>query len=241
MTRLPALLDDEKAMIAAVHKGVVAVREKMAAGASREWLETTLRQFLHQGLIERLKVIEAADAGDEIADAASTVWAAIAPSAPGLFSTTKGCPNDFDSACPTIRAAWSAGPPAANGMIKALRQVFAEMLDTGIEPPATLKAYGIKAALRGPIKRGRGRSAFDNWKRDIGIAVMVFLTAKQFGLSPTRNREQRRRRQPSACSVVAAGLGQSRINVDEKTVEGIHHDLAGQVTDFAKRHFPHIF
>src|SRR5438105_4807287 len=34
-----------------------------------------------------------------------TVWAAIAPSAPGLFSTTTGCPNDFDSACPTVRAA----------------------------------------------------------------------------------------------------------------------------------------
>jgi hypothetical protein len=186
------LLDDEKAMIAAVHKGVVAVREKMAAGASREWLETTLRQFLHQGLIERLKVIEAADAGDEIADAA-------------------------------------------------LRQVFAEMLDAGIEPPATLKAYGIRAALRGPVRRGQGRSAFDNWKRDIGIAVMVFLTMKQFGLSPTRNREQRRRRRPSACSIVAAALGQARISVDEKTVEGIHHSMAGQVTDFAKRQFPHIF
>ena len=39
------------------------------------------------------------------AGALITVWAAIAPSAPGLFSTTNGCPNDFDNAWPTVRAA----------------------------------------------------------------------------------------------------------------------------------------
>jgi hypothetical protein len=184
MLQLPMTGVDEDATTAAVAQWVQVVQDKMTASASREWLEATLCDFLRQGLIETLNVVEAADAGDEIADAA-------------------------------------------------LRRVYAEMSDVG-EVPATLKAYGIKAVLRGPVTRSAGRNMwFDNWRRDIGIACLVCLTVARFGLHPTRNREQRRKRRPSASSVVAAALGkQARINVAEKRVENIWAGLQGQVATF---------
>src|SRR5947207_12014842 len=86
-TTLPALIDDEKQMVDIICQDLEVIADKMTAKASRAWLLNTLCDFLRQGLIETLMVIEAADAGDEIADAA-------------------------------------------------LRLVFAEMNDAGIEPPA---------------------------------------------------------------------------------------------------------
>jgi hypothetical protein len=179
---LPATLVEAEA-IAAVSQWVEVIQAKMTAEASREWLGSTLRDFLRRGLIETLKVIEAADAGDEIADAA-------------------------------------------------LRRVCAEMLDRGEMLPAALRTYCEKALLRGPINtRTAGRNMwFDNWRRDIGIAVLVYLTKERFGLRPTRNRTSKRK--PSACSVVSAALGQVRINTAEKRVENIWAGLAGQVTTF---------
>src|ERR1035437_1905319 len=38
----------------------------------------------------------------------------MAPSAPGRFSTSTGCPIDWVSACPRMRAAASVAPPAGN-------------------------------------------------------------------------------------------------------------------------------
>jgi hypothetical protein len=191
MTGLPALID-ETAMVAIIGDWIAVVEQKMTASASREWLEATLCDFLRQGLIETLTVIQAADAGDEIADAA-------------------------------------------------LRRVYAEMSDVG-EVPVTLKAYGIKAVLRGPVTRLAGRNMwFDNWRRDIGIACLVCLTMAQFGLRPSRNREQKRKRRPSASSVVAAALGkQARINVAEKRVENIWAGLQGQVATFLARQFENV-
>jgi hypothetical protein len=177
---LPALVDEQQA-IATVTQWVASVQEKMTTQASREWLETTLRHFLLTNLIDRMKVIEAADAGDEIADAA-------------------------------------------------LGYVFHSMMDRGETPPASMIAYEARARLRGPIKRGRGAHTwFDNWQRDIGVACLVFMTVAGFGLKPTRNREQRRRGQPSASSLVAAALGRARINIAEKRVENIWGGLAGQI------------
>jgi hypothetical protein len=183
MMNLPSVLFSEDKAVAAVTDWVGVVEQKMTAPASREWLEATLRDFLRNGLIETLKVIEAADAGDEIADAA-------------------------------------------------LRRVYAEMSDVG-EVPATLKAYGIKSVLRGPVVRSAGRNTYDNWQRDIGIACLVYLAKERLGLRPTRNREQRRRRQPSACSIVATALGRRHINVGEKRVENIWSGLQGRVAAFA--------
>jgi hypothetical protein len=182
MTQLPATVD-ETAMVAAVTDWITVVEHMMTTTASREWLEATLREFLRQGLIETLKVIESAEAGDEIAHAA-------------------------------------------------LCRVCAEMLDQGEMPPAALRAYGERALVRGPVTRSAGRSEHDNWRRDIGIACLVYLAKERFGLSPTRNREQRRRQQPSASSVVALALGRHRINVAEKRVENISAALGGQVAAF---------
>jgi hypothetical protein len=171
-------------MVDAVARMVTAIEDRMTAGYSRAWLEATLRDRLRQGLTETLKVIEAAEGGDEIADAA-------------------------------------------------LRQVYAETCDRGEEPSATLKAYGIKAVLRGPVTRSAGRNMwFDNWRRDIGIAVLVYMTMREFGLRPTRNPEQKRRQQLSACYIVHRALGRWRINVAEKRVENIWGKLNGQVAAY---------
>lgn len=182
MTGLPTLID-ETAMVAVISDWIAVVVQKMTASASRKWLESTLRDFLRQGLIETLTVIQAAEAGDEIAHTA-------------------------------------------------LCRVCAEMLDRGEMPPAALRAYGERALVRGPVTRSAGRSEHDNWRRDVGIACLVGLAKKRFGLSPTRNREQRRRRQPSACSVVALALGRRHINVAEKRVEAIWAGLRGRVAAF---------
>src|SRR3954468_16133222 len=40
------------------------------------------------------------------------------PSAPGLFSTTKGCPICSPSFCATILATVSVGPPGAKGTMR---------------------------------------------------------------------------------------------------------------------------
>lgn len=115
--------------------------------------------------------------------------------------------------------AWAdGGCPIADA---ALRRVFAETLERNEEPSATLKAYGVKAALRGPVTRGRGHYWFDDWGRNIGFALLVRATSLKFNLPMTRNREQRRRRQPSAPTIVAAALGRYKFNTREKTVENI--------------------
>jgi hypothetical protein len=171
MTNLQIVFNEAEA-IAEVSTWVEEIQEKMTSSFSREWLETTLRDYLQQGLIEILQVIEAADNGDEIADAA-------------------------------------------------LRRADAELRERNEERSATLKAYGIKAAMRGPVTRGRGHRWYDDWRRNIGVACLVYMAHRRFGLSPTRNRDQRRRQQASACSVVAAALGCHRVNVNERRVENI--------------------
>jgi hypothetical protein len=115
--------------------------------------------------------------------------------------------------------AWAdGGCPIADA---ALRRVFAEKLERNEEPSATLKAYGIKASMRGPVTRGRGHYWFDDWRRNIGIALLVRAASLKFNLPMTRNREQRRRQQPSAPSIAAIALGRYKFNLCEKTVENI--------------------
>jgi hypothetical protein len=66
MTQLPATADVER-MIAAAAEGYAVIRERMTTDYSLEWLETALKDSLRKGLIEQLKVIDAAIQGDEIA------------------------------------------------------------------------------------------------------------------------------------------------------------------------------
>jgi hypothetical protein len=163
----------EREAVAAALKWYDVISDKMTASASREWLQTTLQDFLRQGLIERLKVIEAADKGDDIADAA-------------------------------------------------LRQVYAEMRECGQEPPANLKAYGIRAVLRGPVARTLGRyGKYDNWRRDIGLACLIYLVHYRFRLLPTRTRWSRHERTPSACSIVRIALHKRGIKVSESRLNNL--------------------
>jgi hypothetical protein len=113
-----------------------------------------------------------------------------------------------------------------------LRQIYFDYRDAGREAPKTLEVYCLRALVGRPATRAAGRVWYDNWRRDIGIAVLVFMTSVRFGrfnLRPTRNREQRRCQQPSYCSLVTAGLGRGGINISEKRVENIWARLQGQI------------
>jgi hypothetical protein len=182
MTKLPAASLNEAEMIAAVtDEWVQPTLFKMTEEYTREFLEAALCDMLRRGAIDELQVIEDANRGDEIADAA-------------------------------------------------LRLVWYEIRNRREEPSVTLDAYGMKTVKRGgPVTRGRGQTWHKNWRRNIGIAVLVYMTHRRFGLTPTRNREQRRRKRPSACSVVAAALGRCRINLSESAVQNIWGGLQGQI------------
>lgn len=190
MTQVPTTVDDER-MITVATEGYAVIRERMAADYSREWLETNLKDFLRRGLIETLKVIEAADQGDEIAH-------------------------------------------------RALVCVHAEMQT----PPAQLKAYVERAAIHGPKNRKAGRRPYDNWRRDIGLAVLIYWVANQFGLNPTRQLESRHAHPPSGASVVAAASHRKGFNISEKRLNNLwSKGLGGAVVNFAAtRHmsFPSI-
>jgi hypothetical protein len=70
MTFLPTLLDENRA-IDCVDVWILMVRHRLEKEFSREWLETELRKGLREGrLLLTIYAVQAADAGDEIADAA---------------------------------------------------------------------------------------------------------------------------------------------------------------------------
>jgi hypothetical protein len=67
----PLILADEQRAINRMAIAVAMVLHTMEKEHSREWLETTLRKGLREGLLTlTIRAIEAADKGDEIADAA---------------------------------------------------------------------------------------------------------------------------------------------------------------------------
>jgi hypothetical protein len=73
----PLAAADEQRAINRVSVWVSMLRHKMEKEYSREWLETELRKGLREGWLSlTIKAVEAADKGDEIADAAlRTVYA----------------------------------------------------------------------------------------------------------------------------------------------------------------------
>jgi hypothetical protein len=162
------------------------IREKMESDSTREWLTLALCDHLERSLIEDLQVIEWADAGDNIADAA-------------------------------------------------LCRVYAEKRNRHEQPTVAVEFYALRALARGPLQRRRGNLWYDDWRRNIAIALLVYLTADHYGLAPTRNREQRRRRQPSASSIVSDALGRHGINIADKRVENIYGRLRGEVLDYVAR------
>jgi hypothetical protein len=112
----------------------------------------------------------------------------------------------------------------------ALCKVYEQKVNHREEATIHLTSYVLKTLRRrGPMQRGRGGVWYDGWRRKYSILCLVFLTVRRFNLAPTRNREQRRRKQPSASSIVAAALGRHRINVTEKTVENLWGALQGHI------------
>jgi len=187
MTQLPATADMER-MITAAAEGYAVIRKGMTADYSLEWLETALKDVLRKGLIEQLKVIDAADRGDEIAH-------------------------------------------------RALVCVFAEMPT----PPAQLKAYVERAALYGKGRKA-GRNPYSNWRRDIGLVVLIYCVAKQFDLNPTRQLESRHPLPPSGASVVRAMLYREGAGISEKRLNNLwSKGLGAAVVGYmATRPFPSI-
>jgi len=194
----PLVTFDEKRAVNRVAIKVALVHHQLSTQFSREWLERTLRQYLRGGLITVIKVVEAADAGDEIAD-------------------------------------------------MALREVGAELLEqpSGRTGDFQIIAYLQRAALRAPHKRGRGAQWYDDWSRNFGICLLIELACKEFGISPTRNRESTRaKRNPSGCSLVAAALKRNGIHLDERSLQqNIWFGLPGELARraFAERPIESFF
>jgi hypothetical protein len=104
---------------------------------------------------------------------------------------------------------------------RALRRVIREKIHRCEKLSPFLETYAAKVLERGPIPRGRGGAKYGGWGRDFGIVVLVFIACCRFKLKPTRNPEQKRRKQPSGSSIVAAALAYYGIKIKEKTVENI--------------------
>jgi hypothetical protein len=107
---------------------------------------------------------------------------------------------------------------------EALRAVYAEMVGGTLPQRGPghlqLAAYGQRAVLRAPLKRGRGNRWHENWFRNIQICFLIELACREFGVHATRNRASRRAdRHPSGISLVVAGLARNKIHIDEGSVQ----------------------
>ena len=115
-----------------------------------------------------------------------------------------------------IEAAEKAGDELADSV---LRFTYAEMKNAREPMSKQLEAFGERAVLRPPVTRGRGAAWYDDWTRNIGICVLIYLVSAEFDVRPTRNREGRRQRKPSGISLVAEGLKLNRIELKERTIQ----------------------
>jgi hypothetical protein len=114
----------------------------------------------------------------------------------------------------------------------ALCRLYIDMRDRREETTVTLEAYALKALRRRqPLPRKPGLMWFDNWTRNVAIAVLVHMTQIRFEIVATQNREHRRQPKPSATSIVAAALGRHKINITEKTVGNIWSGLRDQLPE----------
>jgi hypothetical protein len=122
--------------------------------------------------------------------------------------------DDFKVITETIEAA-DQGDPVAYG---ALERRFHEILDEHRLPPGSLNDFMRRAGK----KDSRGRYGYEDYRRNVGLMVMVRLVCQAFSLPPTRNREARRALRPCACSVVADALQRAGIdNVGESRLANL--------------------
>lgn len=113
---------------------------------------------------------------------------------------------------------------------KALLRTYRTMRDQSETPGVILEGYALRwLGNETAFRRKRGQPWHANWARDQGLTLIVLTIAGEFGLNRTRNREQRRNRTPSACSVVAEALGERRIYITERTLEKLTGELQNAV------------
>jgi hypothetical protein len=112
---------------------------------------------------------------------------------------------------------------------------FHELLDVGAMPPASLRAHAARAEK---IKHKRGQSWHHDYMRNVCICILIALAAREFDLMATRNREKRRKLQPSGCSVVQAALARNNIHLDEGTVTNLWLGIYGQLV---RQNMPLLF
>ena len=102
-----------------------------------------------------------------------------------------------------------------------LLKLYEDKVKHSEEISDTLQAFASKTFRDGRLTRGRGHRSLDDWKRNIGITFLVAFACNQFGINPTRNREQKNP-QPSASWVVSEALRRHGFKrMSERRVEDI--------------------
>jgi hypothetical protein len=140
-------------------------------------------------------------------------------------------------------------------LLDAINASFARQPTTAEELSRELAISQRISELRlRPPARKRGRPP-QRRNRHLQIAGAVLMLVEDYGLKPTRSHASRRRRDPSACSIVAAALAQRHEylgdylgecraeRLSERTVEEIwnQHRLSPLIihqgaTDYARNH-----
>jgi hypothetical protein len=62
------------------------------------------------------------------------------------------------------------------------------------------------------VSRSSGHFSYEDYRRNVGLTIIVQLTCEAFNLRPTRNREARRARRPCGCSIAAEALKRNGID-----------------------------
>jgi hypothetical protein len=96
-------------------------------------------------------------------------------------------------------------------------------MPVGMRMSDQMRAFGQRAILRS------GPAALIASSMDVGITCLVAVAIRQFGLHAERNREGRRVKKISPCSLIAAALARHGIHLSEKQVGDIWRsgDLSG--------------
>ena len=105
--------------------------------------------------------------------------------------------GDLDITMKAVHAVEHEGDWLADSI---LRATYAEMRNRGEPMSIELQSFGLKAVLRPPLRRGRGRDRYAHWSRDAGICFLVLWVCAEFGVKPTRSRGARRDRVPRAAA-----------------------------------------
>jgi hypothetical protein len=105
------------------------------------------------------------------------------------------------------------------------RLAVADLLGRGELPPE-LQPYVTRLVISTstPPRKKRGKSADDNWTRDVFIGRFLEVLVDEGGYRATRNRDSRllgKARKESACSIVMNALGEAGIHFTEDAVEKI--------------------